>query len=226
LWTRILVFRERIPSGDNLYYIKSAKISESVGDISGSAIEKARRARLIAWDIETSGLDWKNNRIGTCQVYIPGDKIYIVLINDCTPHNLKLLLTNNDICKIFHHATFDLRFMTHNWSIKTQNVVCTKIASKILNPSMKDHSLKNILSQYLGITISKEMRLTNWTTSNLSSNQIKYAATDVFYLPRLFDALKYALINCDRWDLAEASFAYLPTRVELDILGSRDVFIY
>lgn len=91
---------------------------------------------------------------------------------------------------------------------------------------MKDHSLKNILSQYLGITISKEMRLTNWTTSNLSSNQIKYAATDVFYLPRLFDALKYALINCDRWDLAEASFAYLPTRVELDILGSRDVFIY
>lgn len=201
-------------------------ISRYKGDIPPSAIENAKRVGTIAWDIETTGLDWKKDLIGTCQVYIPEDKIYIINIDDESPVFLQLLLQDDKICKIFHYAPFDLRFMSYCWSVEPRNVACTKIASKILNPFRMDHSLKTILQDYLGVMITKDMRLSNWLITELTHNQLAYAAADVFYLPRLFNELKYQLVNCNRWNLAEASFKYMPTRIKLDILGSNDVFDY
>lgn len=202
------------------------KISISTGDIPANAIKYARSAGLIAWDIETSGLDWNNNEIGTCQIYIPPARIYIILVNDTTPRYLKLLLKDKGICKVFHHAMFDLRFMTYKWSVKSNNVCCTKIASKILDPWKENHSLKAIIHEHLGVEINKKMQRSDWLIKDLSNDQIMYAARDVLFLPELFSALKGKLIHSNRWELAEASFSYLPIRAYLDIIGCEDVYKY
>lgn len=201
-------------------------VAISIGDIPEFAISEARHAGSIAWDIETSGLDWKYDKICTCQIFVPDSHVFVIRVCDSIPLNLKLLLNDKHVCKVFHHAPFDLRFMTYHWSTEVKNVACTKIASKILDPQKNDHSLKTILERYLGINIDKNMQTSNWLCENLTEEQLIYAVRDVLYLPRLFGMLKRELICCDRWTLAEASFDYLPTRVKLDVLGSGDVFLY
>ncbi len=202
------------------------KVSIHIGDLSPSAMENAKQFKLIAWDIETSGLDWKRDVIGACQIYFPDSQVHIVRINNTTPSHLKELLNDSEICKLFHHAMFDLRFMVSNWSIEVQNVACTKIASKILTPSMENHSLKNIAKKYLGIHLDKMLQTSNWIESNLTKEQINYAVSDVIYLPELFAILKKKLLSKERWKLAETCFSYLPARVKMDILGIKDVFQY
>lgn len=201
-------------------------VAISIGDIPAFAISEARHAGSIAWDIETSGLDWKYDKICTCQVFIPNSRVFLIRVCDSIPYNLKMLLNDEHVCKVFHHAPFDLRFMTYHWSTEVQNVVCTKIASKILAPEMNDHSLKNLLERYLGIYLDKKMQTSNWLCEKLTEEQLIYAVRDVLYLPTLFNELKCSLICCDRWALADASFDYLPTRVKLDVLGSGDVYLY
>lgn len=202
------------------------KVSIHIGDLSSFAMENAKHFKLIAWDIETSGLDWKSDVIGTCQIYFPDSQVHIVQINNTTPSHLKELLNDSGICKLFHHAMFDLRFMVSYWSIEVHNVTCTKIASKILTPSMENHSLKNIIKKYLGITLDKMLQTSNWLESDLSKEQINYAVRDVIYLPELFKILKQKLLFKERWALAEACFSYLPVKAKLDILGIKDVFAY
>lgn len=202
------------------------KVSIHIGDLSSFAMENAKQFKLIAWDIETSGLDWKRDVIGTCQIYFPDSHVHIVQINNTAPSHLKELLNDSGICKLFHHAMFDLRFMVSYWSIEVQNVACTKIASKILTPSMENHSLKNIVKKYLGIRLDKMLQTSNWLESNLTKEQINYAVSDVIYLPELFTILKQKLLSKERWTLAEACFSYLPVKVKLDILGIKDVFQY
>jgi len=196
------------------------------GDIPHSLLEMAKQARMAALDIETTGLSWENSKIATCQLYVPNRRVAIMRVNGSFPHNLGLLLENRDICKVFHHAVFDLRFMAYNWPITVSNVVCTKIASKILSPTRKSHSLKALVGEYLGIQLDKSMQTSNWLAEQLSQEQLKYAAEDVLYLPDLFRILQGELEHAGRWPLAKASFDYLPTRVRLDILGSGDVFTY
>jgi len=204
------------------------RISISIGDLPVPATEEAKDAGMIAWDIETSGLDWKRDRIGTCQIYVPNGKIYVVQMNGLNiPHpNLESLLSNSGICKVFHHAMFDLRFMVYHWSTEPKNIVCTKIASKILAPKEKDHSLKNGLQYYLHIHLDKNIRVSDWLRDQLSKEQISYAANEVRYLPEFFCKLRQLLKDCGRWELANESFAYLPTRVKLDLIGAEDVFKY
>ena len=204
------------------------KLSISTGDLPVSAIAEAKYAGMVAWDIETSGLNWKHDKIGVCQIYVPDVKVYVVRMNgiDAPRSNLISLLCDEAVCKIFHHAMFDLRFMVHHWSIEPRNVVCTKVASKILNPLEKDHSLKRLLRQYLNVYLDKHVRVSNWLHDQLSTDQVSYAANDVLYLPELFHKLHQLLESCSRWDLAQESFHYLPVRVKLDLIGAEDVFKY
>ena len=103
-----------------------------LGDIPLEAYDNAVHVGLVAWDIETSGLNWNEDLISTCQVYIPGTKIYIVRINETQPTYLGQLLSSPTIRKVFHHAMFDLRFMVNKWHFPISNIACTKIASKVL----------------------------------------------------------------------------------------------
>lgn len=203
-------------------------VRKYIGDLSDSEVDNARRVGLVAWDIETSGLEWKKDRIATCQVFVPNCDAYVVQLNATVevPPNLRCLLTDSHVLKIFHHAMFDLRFMASHWNLCPSNVACTKIASKLLDPIETDHSLQRILQKHLNVRIDKESRVSDWLNDDLSKEQLEYAASDVIYLPRLFALLKERLESCNRWELATKSFEFLPTRVQLDLLGAGDVFSY
>lgn len=197
------------------------------GDISEDDLKNATEAIAVGWDIETSGLDWRIDSIGTCQIATP-DRIVIVIPSEVAPKRLLGLLADSSVLKVFHHAPFDLRFMVHRWKTTPQNVACTKIAVKILCPGLErgEYSLKPVLKRFLSVDISKEQQASNWLSEHLSAGQLNYAAIDVKHLVALHDVLVglCATSGLER-ELVE-SWMYLPTRVALDIRGSGDVFSY
>src|SRR3990172_3087677 len=87
------------------------------GDLPEAGLEAARRVGRVCWDIETSGLDWREESIATCQLYVPDGVVYIVQVRDDSQPNLRKLLEDEQVLKIFHHAMFDLRFMVHHWKV-------------------------------------------------------------------------------------------------------------
>jgi len=145
-----------------------------------------------------------------------------------TPDLLSRLLASPDVEKVLHHAPFDLRFMTWAWQVPSRRVACTKVLSKILDPAAAhgEHSLKPLLERYLGVRIPKDEQQSDWAAETLRSDQVAYAANDVRYLLALFDALADRARTLGVWELANASFGYLPTRIALDLRGSGDVFDY
>ena len=197
-------------------------------DLPDRILKEAHRTGVVAWDIETSGLAWNKDKIATCQIFVPSFDVSIVQFNGFVeaPPNLRYLMEDSHVIKIFHHAMFDLRFMAFHWNLRPRNVACTKIASKLLEPLEVDHSLQRVLKRYLNVCIDKESRDSDWLTDDLSKQQVKYAVSDVIHLPQLYAFLKERLVFCRRWHLATSSFEFLPTRVELDLLGAGDVFSY
>lgn len=198
------------------------------GDLPRDLYMEAVAAGTVAWDIETSGLNWAQDRIGTCQVAIQERVSIVVVDQENRPGILAALLEDPDVTKVFHHAPFDLRFMTHHWGVRAANVACTKIASKILNPELSsgEHSLKPVLRRHLGVEISKDEQVSDWLSSRLSNEQLQYAAADAAHLIALSQALWAKCSRAGLSDYLDASFAYLPTRVMLDLRGSGDVFAY
>lgn len=197
-----------------------------VGDISHDFTSLAKRSSCIAWDIETTGLNWRSDFIRTCQVYVPDRVIEVVQIESEVPKSLVDLLEDENIKKVFHHAIFDLRFMYFHWGIVPSNIACTKIASKILQPQTEDHSLKTLLKKKLGTRINKELATSDWSAKRLKPEQIRYAATDVIFLPKLLDQLEIELKKKDLLQLAHACFKHVPTRVVLEVGKYGDVFTY
>lgn len=197
-------------------------------DVSPELDWAARDSRVIAWDIETSGLDWENDRIATCQLYVPGHGIEIIRIGSQVPDRLRELLMSERVTKIFHHAPFDLRFMAHHWKVRPKSVACTKILSKIVRPDLEsnEHSLKPVLMRYLQVEIDKTQQTSNWQSHELSAEQLKYAAKDVEFLIPLFEILMSIAGRQGLADVAERTFQYLPTRVETDLRKCGDVFSY
>jgi ribonuclease D len=197
-------------------------------DLSADFEWAARDAGAVAWDIETSGLDWRLDRIATCQVHVPEVGTQIVVMDGSVPERLRDLLTSERVTKVFHHAPFDLRFMRYHWKAAPRAVACTKILSKILRPDAdpKEHSLKPVLLRYLRVEMDKTQQLSDWLAPELTPEQIAYAARDVEYLLPLLDRLMADARADGVADLAETTFAYLPTRVDTDIRGCGDVFSY
>lgn len=205
------------------------RITTSVlhGDLTGDFYDRALAIGRVAWDIETSGLDWSTAQIGTCQVAIE-DQVAVVVVGARQPKHLAALLEEESVQKVFHHAPFDLRFMAFHWKARPANIACTKVASKILNPDLDsaEHSLKPVLQRHLGVAISKEQQVSDWLASNLTQEQIDYAAADVQYLIPLLDVLASDIQQVGQGRELAASFKYLPTRALLDIRGAGDVFAY
>lgn len=197
-------------------------------DIDQDFLERARAEGRVAWDIETTGLDWATDRIGTCQLAVAGDIAVVQLGEWGAPDRLRELLGDADVVKVFHHAPFDLRFMAHHWKADPANIACTKIASKILDPGLdsREHSLKPVLERYLGVVIDKAEQRSDWVRESLSHAQVAYAATDVQYLTELYELMVRRAVGVDVASLLRASYDYLPTRVKLDLMGAGDVFNY
>jgi ribonuclease D len=198
------------------------------GDLSQNMYSDALSAGIVACDIETSGLNWEVDRIGTCQVATPERVAIVIVKQGAQPRYLSALLENPAVTKVFHHAPFDLRFMTHCWGVRSANIACTKIASKVLEPGLtsRDHSLKPVLKRHLNVDINKAQQVSDWLSSELTSDQLEYAAADVAHLIPLFSLLSEKCSVAGLSEYLEASFDYLPTRVMLDLRGSGDVFSY
>jgi ribonuclease D len=182
----------------------------------------------VAWDIETSGLNWSQDAIGTCQVATEEWAAVIVRPDEDDPKYLRALLEHTGVQKVFHHAMFDLRFMASHWGAQPRNIACTKVASKILNPELEAgmHSLKPVLARHLNIEISKTEQVSDWLAPLLTRSQLEYAISDVRHLIPLHRVLESKCWNAQVHEELLASFQYLPTRVSLDLRGSGDVFKY
>jgi ribonuclease D len=119
--------------------------------------------------------------------------------------------------------------MVHAWGVRPASIRCTKVASKLLEPSAPNeaHSLQSLVFRYLGVSLAKgSVRTSDWSVSRLTPEQVEYAAGDVLHLPTLLDAIERALQDADLAALYDACCAFLPARVTLELGGYPDVFAY
>lgn len=196
-------------------------------DISDSYAAAIKKATFVAWDIETSGLDWNTCEIATCQLFTSNEMPAIIRIDHRKPKRLASILEDQRIKKIFHHAMFDLRFMAHYWKVAPKNIACTKIASKLMEKDpKKKQTLQLLLSSYLNLEIDKKESLSDWFSKHLTNEQIQYAVTDVFYLPLLLERIEESLKDKALIELEQHCFDHIPTQVQLDISGYKDIYAY
>jgi ribonuclease D len=197
------------------------------GDIGDPLVARFVGAGRVAWDIETSGLDPKNDLIGTVQLYAPGVGAIVVQMDSSPPLRLRGLLENMQVSKVFHHAMFDLRFMVSHWNVQPCNIYCTKVAAKLLDPrGINPSSLQHLLGRYLGVEISKDQRVTNWLSSSLTDEQLDYACKDVEYLLPLLDLIAADVERSGMTNVYRSCLRFLPARVLLDLGNWPDVFTY
>ncbi|MGM0697999.1 MAG: hypothetical protein ACQEVD_04075 [Actinomycetota bacterium] len=174
-----------------------------------------------AVDTETSGLDWREDRLEICQISTPNADPVIVRNSGYRPPLLATVLESTDVESVYHFAPFDLRFLEQNWQIRTRNVRCTKTASRVADPTMPNyaHSLKPLLARRLGIELEKgSVRTSDWGAPELSPEQIDYAVSDVQHLLELHDNIVSGF-NSDDLGLYGALCAYLPTDAHREIVG-------
>ena len=183
----------------------------------------------IALDTETLGLKNIRDRLCVLQLSSGDGNSHLIQLGGKFGYqspNLKKLLKNKKIIKIFHFARFDLAVIKKYLGILPTNIYCTKIASKIARTYTDRHGLRELCKELLGVEISKQQQSSYWGAEILSKNQIKYAANDVLYLHKIKKELDAILENEKRSHLLKPIFNFLPTRVNLDLLGwgSTDIF--
>lgn len=182
----------------------------------------------VAIDTESLGLNWVRDRL--CLVQLSGGDGFSHLVQlesgRYEAPNLKKLLSDQNVTKIFHYARADLATLSYHLDVMPGPVYCTKIASVLARTFTEKHSLKDIVRDLLGIELAKEQQTSDWGAENLSDEQLGYAANDVLYLHALREKLDLMLAREGRDALARAAFAFLPARAALDVAGWNGVDIF
>src|SRR5260370_86871 len=179
------------------------------------------RTPAVAVDTETMGLALRRDRLCVVQLS-PGDgsaDVVQVPAEGIEAPNLKRLLTDASILKIFHFARFDLGVLRQALGVMPGPVYCTKIASRLARTYTDKHGLKDLVRELLGVDLSKQQRLSDWGSADLTEAQVAYAACDWLHLHALKDKLDAMLAREARDALAQACFRFLPHRVPVDIAG-------
>ena len=180
---------------------------------------------VVAIDTETMGLDPRRDRL--CLVQLSDGKgdahLVQIALGQTSAPNLERLLTDPATVKLFHYGRFDIAAMKAAFGVTTSPVWCTKIASRLIRTYTDRHGLKYLLSEMVGVDVSKQQQTSDWGAQTLTEAQKDYAASDVLYLHALKAELEKRLIRENRMDLANRLFAFLPTRAELDLLGWQDL---
>ena len=184
----------------------------------------------VAIDTETMGLDPNRDRLCAVQLS-PGDgsaDVVQIAAGQKDAPNLKRLLADPAVLKIFHFARFDLGSLFKTFGVMPTPVYCTKIASRLARTYTDKHGLKDLVRELTGTDLSKQQQLSDWGTEQLSDAQIAYAASDVLHLHALKDKLDVMLAREGRTELAAACFRFLPDRVRLDLAGwgAEDIFAH
>jgi ribonuclease D len=196
----------------------------------GDLPDLARFRGAVAIDTETLGLNPHRDRLCLVQLAAGDGSADIVQIaaGQRSAPNLCALLADRGITKIFHYARFDIAVLEHAFGVMSAPLFCTKIASRLTRTYTDRHGLKDLVKDLLDIEISKQQQSSDWAADTLSDAQLAYAASDVLHLHALRERLQIRLDREGRAALAEACFAFLPTRARLDLAGweEEDIFAH
>ncbi len=196
-------------------------------DISSDIYNLYQKSKHLAVDTEAMGLIHGRDRLCLVQICNELNLTSCIKIDLSTSHapNLKTLFEDEKIIKIFHFARFDVAALKCNLGINTNNIFCTKIASKLARTYTNKHGLKDLINELLGIELDKSSQSSDWgSQEDLKSGQIDYAANDVRYLIEAMQKLKVILQREGRYDLAKKCFNTIPVHSELDILKFSNIF--
>jgi ribonuclease D len=185
-------------------------------------------ARAVAIDSETMGLRLGRDPLCVVQLSDGQGDAHVVQLHrpGYAAPNLKRLLTDPAVIKIFHFGRFDIAMFWLHLGVVAAPVYCTKIASKIARTYTDRHGLKDVVKELLGVDLSKAQQSSDWGTAKLSDEQLAYAASDVLHLHALRERLDEMLAREGRDGLARACFDYLPSRALLDVAGWEDIDIF
>ena len=183
---------------------------------------------VVAIDSETMGLSVHRDRL--CVIQLSGGDGNAHVVHFPRPvydaPNLRRLLADPAVTKLFHFARFDLAMIQKHLGVRCEPVWCTKLASKLCRTNTDRHGLKDLCRELIGVDLSKQQQTSDWGAPELNADQLAYAASDVLYLHQLKARLEVLLDREDRRAVAEECFRFLPTRAELDLLDWDDVDIF
>ncbi len=206
------------------------------GDLPASVAASLGAGGIVAVDTETMGLRPDRDRL--CLVQLSGGDGDAHLVQFPAPGNggrpdyaapaLRALLADRSILKLFHFGRFDIAVVRRHLETVCTPVWCTKIASKLVRTYTDRHGLKDLLRELLDIDLSNQQQSSDWGSAVLSQAQRDYAASDVLHLHALRAELLRRLDREGRMELADACFAFLPVRAELDLAGwpEEDIFAH
>ncbi|MBB4374911.1 ribonuclease D [Bradyrhizobium sp. cir1] len=196
----------------------------------GDLPDLSRYTTAVAIDTETMGLNPHRDRLCVVQLS-PGDgsaDVVQIPKGHTDAPNLKALLANPAITKIFHFARFDVAVLYQTFGVMTGPIYCTKIASRLTRTYTDRHGLKDLVREVLNVDLSKQQQSSDWGSDSLTEPQLAYAASDVLHLHALRERLDAMLVREGRTQLAKACFDFLPTRALLDLQGweEEDIFAH
>lgn len=203
----------------------SIKIIESTNDLPDGVTFPDG---MVAIDTETLGLNVKRDRLCVAQLGDGKGNVWLVKFDgtDYAAPNLKTLLVDPRVQKIFHYARFDIAVFREYLDVDVAPLFCTKIASKLVRTYTDKHGLKNLTQELLGVEMDKFQQQSDWSAPILTEAQKHYAASDVIYLHDLKTELENRLRERNRLELAIQCFTFLPTRVALDLAGWEETDIF
>ena len=187
---------------------------------------------IVAIDTETMGLKFHRDRL--CMIQLSGGdgKAHLVQVSREELEkkdkfvNLKKILSNEKLTKLFHFARFDIAVLENNVCKIHGPVYCTKIASKLCRTFGARHGLSDLCRDILDLELNKQNQTSDWGSKELNVSQLNYAASDVLYLHKIKEKLDLMLERENRKELAEACFKFLKTRAEMDLIGFNDLDIF
>jgi len=184
--------------------------------------------RLVAVDTETLGLNPNRDRLCLIQLSAGDGNAHLVQFekDSYDAPNLKAILTDTNVTKIFHFGRFDLAVMLRYLDVICEPVFCTKIASRLSRTYTDRHGLKDLCRELLNVELSKQQQSSDWGAAELTRAQRDYAASDVLYLHQLREKFLEMLDREGRTEIAEACFSFLPYRAALDLIGWADEDIF
>ena len=172
----------------------------------------------IAVDCEFMGLNVERDRLCLVQISTGNKDAHIIQLNRdlYNAPNLKKILENEEINKIFHFARADLLFIKKYLNTNVQNISCTKIMSKLARSYSDKHGLKDLVKEFIGVDINKNLQSSDFG-GNLTEKQIQYCAKDVIYLHQIYDSLMKILVREKRYELYLKTIKFIHSRVDLDL---------
>ena len=178
---------------------------------------------IVAVDAEFMGLNVKRDPLCLIQVSSGNSDAHIVQFDRKTYNapNLIKLLTSKNITKIFHFGRADLGHIKHYLKVNVENILDTKIASKLARSYSDNHSLKTLIKEFINIDISKQFQSSDFG-GELTEKQLQYCANDVIYLHKIHSKLNQILAREKRLDLYNSCLRFLKTRVDLDLASFKD----